>query len=64
MAENNKLIIEALPDGSISVSGPIGKKMMCYGMLEMAKEAIHDYNLANQRLVQPVSILPEIRKEQ
>jgi hypothetical protein len=53
------LIIELLPDGSIGVSGPIGKKMMCYGMLEMAKEAIHDYNLANQRLVQPVSLIPQ-----
>ena len=26
--------------GSVQVSGPIGNRFVCYGMLEMAKEAI------------------------
>jgi hypothetical protein len=61
-----KLIIELMPDGGVSVTGPIGKKGLCYGMLEMAKEAIQDYNRQQQpRLVQASSMPADIfRKEQ
>lgn len=29
--------------GSVQVSGPIGNRLVCYGMLEMAKEAIQGH---------------------
>ncbi len=29
----------------VSVNGPIGDKVMSYGMLEMAKEAIYEYHV-------------------
>lgn len=33
------------PDGTagVVVQGPIQNKMLCFGMLEMAKKAIHDF---------------------
>lgn len=29
--------------GDINLTGPIPNKILCYGMLEMAKNAVHDY---------------------
>lgn len=33
-------------DGSVRVSGPIGNKVLCYGILESAREAIADWHKA------------------
>ena len=35
-----KLIIELQQDGVVKVQGPIHDKIFCYGLLEMAKDAI------------------------
>lgn len=43
MAENLTLIIEQLPNGAVKVSGPIGQKALCYGLLECAKDAVRDF---------------------
>lgn len=43
-----------LQNGQVSVSGPIDNKMMAYGMLGAAKDAIYDYaEQQKNRLVQP-----------
>ncbi len=31
-------------DGQCTVQGPIQDKLLCYGLLEMAKECIKNYN--------------------
>jgi len=56
--ERPKLIVEFKENGSISVNGPIGDKVLAYGMLEAAKDAIREYNVAQQRLVQPATVIP------
>ena len=38
-----KLTIELMSDGSISVNGPINNTLLCYGLLESAKDAIRDH---------------------
>ena len=43
MAPRAQLIIVLEQDGKINVNGPIGDKLLCYGMLECAKSAIKDY---------------------
>ncbi len=43
MNPNPKLSIELLPDGNITINGPIDNKLLCYGMLESAKDAIREY---------------------
>jgi hypothetical protein len=40
--------------GELGVNGPIDNKMLSYGMLEVAKEAIAEHHRGKQRLVQPV----------
>lgn len=30
-------------NGQVSVSGPIGDKMLCYGLIECARDAIREY---------------------
>lgn len=42
------------PDGNVNVSGPIENKVLCYGLLEMAKDAIRRYN--PNRILQPSSV--------
>jgi hypothetical protein len=31
------------PDGKVSVNGPIMERVLCYGLLEIAKEIIYDF---------------------
>ena len=41
-----QLIVTLTDDGeskNVQVQGPIKDKVLCYGMLEMAKDAIRDY---------------------
>lgn len=46
--------------GQVLVSGPIGNKLLCYGLLEAARDAIQAYHEQNKKLVQPASlVLPE-----
>ena len=33
-----------LSNGQIKVEGPIHDKVLCYGLLELAKESIQDWN--------------------
>ncbi len=46
-----KLTIEKRPDGSIVVMGPIADLMLCYGLLEQAKDALreHKYRVMQER---------------
>lgn len=47
-----KLMIEVMPDGSVQVQGPIQNRMLCYGLLEAAKDAIRRHGDQPQPLVQ------------
>jgi len=38
-----ELKITADEQGNVQVSGPIANKMLCYGMLAMAHDAIRDF---------------------
>jgi hypothetical protein len=49
--------------GAVQVNGPIQNPMLCMGMLEMAKQAIHDFakeQARGQRII-PASSMPLIR---
>ena len=46
-----QLIIQLDEAGKISVNGPLDNKVLCYGLLESAKEAIRDFK-ANT-IIQP-----------
>jgi len=40
------LTIEFDENSAVKVSGPIDNKILCYGMLEMARDAIKDFKLS------------------
>jgi hypothetical protein len=44
--------------GQISVSGPIENKILCYGLLEIARDAIVAHHEKAKRLVQPAAAFP------
>lgn len=60
-----QLIITLMEDGSTSVNGPIANVPMCYGMLEVAKDAIRDHAVKAkiERQIVPVegSILEKLK---
>lgn len=58
-----KLTIELPPDGVLRVSGPLADKILCYGMLEHAKEVVRSYNADNQSKIKPVGIMPTFVKK-
>lgn len=42
-----RMIITLMPDGKISVTGPISNKLLSYGLLEMAKTVVTNYKGSN-----------------
>jgi len=44
-----KLELGLTEDGRVEVSGPIANDMLCYGMLEKAKDAIREWNKQEQK---------------
>ena len=59
----NKIVltITMQPDGEIQISGPLGNKVLCYGMIEAAKDAVRDYvEKAAQPSIISASMIPAI----
>lgn len=57
---NPQLKITLLPNGHIQVEGPLDNKLACYGMLEMAKEAIAAHHAKKDAGPQIVAATPEM----
>ena len=51
------LKITVTRDGQIGVEGPLENKLLCMGILEMAKDAIKAYDPKKIQLVRPVSVV-------
>jgi hypothetical protein len=49
-----QLTITIEDDGRINVNGPINDKLLSYGMLECARDAIKDHAAKNQQRIQLV----------
>lgn len=44
-----RMVIELMDDGNVVVTGPINNRILAYGMLGMAHDAIKDHNDKNNR---------------
>jgi hypothetical protein len=56
MPNKVELLIAVNDTGQVQVTGPIENKVLCYGLLAAAQDAVRDYHaIAAQRLVQPAS---------
>jgi len=59
MPELTLTIVFNTDTGKIGVNGPIQDKVGCFGVLEVAKDAIREYHRAQEEnRVQPVSVVP------
>ena len=45
-------------NGQINVSGPIDNKVLAYGLLECAKDAIFQAQQQSQNRIQPAAFMP------
>ena len=52
-----KLVITLNTRGNVTVEGPIANKVLCYGLLESAKDALRSYEASQQRIT-PAMRLP------
>lgn len=43
-----QLLITLLPDGKVNLAGPIKDRLLCYGLLEVAKELVSDLRHAKK----------------
>lgn len=63
-----ELHIILLPDGKVTITGPINQKLLCYGLLESARDAIKEFNDAAARgglvLAQPGDVFSAERELQ
>lgn len=53
--EQARIVITLDDTGRLNVDGSIDNKLIAYGLLELAKEAIVAHHAAQERKVQPVS---------
>ena len=53
-----ELLIKVNPDGTLTIGGPIENKVLCLGILELAKKAIIDHQ-ASSILVAPSGALAQ-----
>ena len=45
------LTVTMHPNGKVEITGPIANKGVCYMILELAKDAIRDFKVEDQRIV-------------
>lgn len=57
---SQELKITLTDEGQISVSGPIHNKVLSYGMLAAAADAIREYGTEHQSRIQPVMVIPKL----
>jgi hypothetical protein len=54
-------ILITLNGNQVQVQGPIDNKVLCYGMLEMARDAIKDYKPPSIQ-VAPANLIDQIKR--
>jgi hypothetical protein len=58
------LTITQTEDGRLTVNGPIANKVLCYGLLSAAQDAIRDYHLQPReeptRIITPIAAVPDV----
>lgn len=53
--------IHLMPDGTVQVNGPITDRILCYEMLEAARDAIHDYKVPDGPQIALASAMPPFK---
>ena len=53
-----QLVITLMDSGEVNVSGPIQDKILCYGLLEIAKEVVVQFAEQQKNRIQQVAAVP------
>ncbi|MEK7161002.1 MAG: hypothetical protein AAB724_03160, partial [Patescibacteria group bacterium] len=53
-----RFLIELLEDGNININGPLENKVLCYGLLEMGKVLVTNYE--NKKVISGKEKLPQL----
>jgi len=59
--EKAKLVILLLDNGKVEVNGPLHDKILCYGLLEIAKDVVKSYNIQSKIMTTPIMLHPKIQ---
>lgn len=51
-----ELMIRRHPDGKVEVSGPLQDKVLCYGLLGVARDSIAAYDVT--KMIKPAVLIP------
>ena len=59
------LTITQTEDGRLTVNGPIANKVLCYGLLSAAQDAIRDYHQNRpaeepSKIITPIAAVPDV----
>ena len=55
-----EIIVRLMANGQIQINGPLTNKMLIYGMLECAKDAVRELGIkAEQSIITPVTLMPK-----
>lgn len=57
-----QLTLTLYEGGTINISGPFGDKVLVYGMMELAKDAIREYHEAQKKGEEPPTNLVVARR--
>lgn len=52
-----RIVIEVGDDGKLNFNGPLNNKILCYGILELAKVAVTEFKAEVPRIV-PAGMIP------
>jgi hypothetical protein len=55
-----QLTITLTDEGKLSIAGSINNKLLAYGLLEAAKDAIRLHHEQQQNRIQPVTLMPKL----
>jgi hypothetical protein len=50
--DNPKIIIELI-NGQVTFNGPLGNKVLCYGLLELAKDIVRATPVQQSNIIKP-----------
>ena len=59
--EKAKLVILLLDSGKIEVNGPLHDKILCYGLLEIAKDVVKSCDIQSKIMTTPIMLHPKIQ---
>ena len=54
-----EVVIKLFANGQIQVTGPLGDKIMMFGILELAKEVVRAQAVPEPPKIAPISIVPK-----